>query len=951
MSDGRDVQIRIRGENLAGPAFDDARQGVGRFKTDVKTASDDVSSTLRGMAATMAGAFSFRDIASGIKEMTDAAGSIADSAAQVGITAESFQRLKFAAEQSGSSMDNVATAMSRMSDGIVEGSTATQKQLEAIGLELADLQGMAPDQAFLKITAAIRALPDPMAQASAAMNLFGKGGAALLPAIKAGFEEVGSAAPVMSNAVVDSGDQVGDAMDQMAQRMAAAKANALLPLLQTFTSMPDSVQTAIGGIAAFTPSMETMTALVIGVGGPKAALAGLASVFTTTLPAAIAAVVPFFTATLPAAFSAILPFLGPIGVIAAGVGAVVLAWKNWDTITGFVKGVYDGVKTWLVDKFAALIGGVKEKIDAVTGFFADMYDAVVGNSYVPDMVQRIRDEFGRLGGVMVDPTRLAIAAVTQEFKTLESSSHTMTLALQAVRHGAAIDWNPLSRGASAAVGEAKTHVESLADSITKSLGGALKDMPKTIMAAFTGGGDIGASIGGLLSKSVFGAESPLVKSLTGGLSKTLGSTIGGALGSVIPGLGTMLGGMAGQFIGPLIGKVGDAFKSLFGGPSAKELAGRDLVRAFEDNVIAMLSGTQRLEAGNERWKQTVVGIRDAYIAAGHTAAEGEAAAARLWASSKQGGEASKRVIEEIAAVMQSGVTAATNEATSATQTWQGAMGAAVAGGVTQFGVLGAQLADLKARLGPGAGLTGELAILEEKMAQAAANGVTDFSMFAAELDRLKAEIGRPVTIDVVMRQVNELPNELTSASGEHTVSSGWQLRPGQTWEQARAEFLARNPGDEHRFLQGMTDAHRIDEAMVNVPGQFHAGGVVRAHRGMFLGQRLAADEVPIIAQTGEAVLNRSAVAAIGGAAGVNALNRGGGGSRLEALLEQLLAVLASQHKVVVLPVKMTLDEILGSGYNGGSLAAGNPRLIRLINEALSSGAIGVPHRAIGARSL
>src|SRR4029077_6207849 len=59
---------------------------------------------------------------------------------------------------------------------------------------------------------------------------------------------------------------------------------------------------------------------------------------------------------------------------------------------------------------------------------------------------------------------------------------------------------------------------------------------------------------------------------------------------------------------------------------------------------------------------------------------------------------------------------------------------------------------------------------------------------------------------------------------------------------------------------------------------FHSGGIIRrAHDGM-----LASDEVPIIAQTGEAILSRSAVSNLG-ADNVNRLNSGqginnGGGS-------------------------------------------------------------------------
>jgi hypothetical protein len=55
---------------------------------------------------------------------------------------------------------------------------------------------------------------------------------------------------------------------------------------------------------------------------------------------------------------------------------------------------------------------------------------------------------------------------------------------------------------------------------------------------------------------------------------------------------------------------------------------------------------------------------------------------------------------------------------------------------------------------------------------------------------------------------------------------------------------------------------------------FHEGGVIRAHNGL----NLANDEVPIIAQTGEGVLSRRGMSALGGASALNSLNRGENGS-------------------------------------------------------------------------
>lgn len=117
---------------------------------------------------------------------------------------------------------------------------------------------------------------------------------------------------------------------------------------------------------------------------------------------------------------ALLLVVGPITVVVAAVGALYLAWKNWDKIEPIVRNLYQAVKRWVVDRLNAVWDSVKGRIDAVTGWFRGMYEAVVGNSYVPDMVDEIGDNMGRLDGLMVEPALAATDAVTGAFDGMAS---------------------------------------------------------------------------------------------------------------------------------------------------------------------------------------------------------------------------------------------------------------------------------------------------------------------------------------------------------------------------------------------------------------------------------------------------------------------------------------------------------------------------------------------------
>ena len=93
-----------------------------------------------------------------------------------------------------------------------------------------------------------------------------------------------------------------------------------------------------------------------------------------------------------------------------------------DKIVGAGKATYEGIKLWMSDKLGAIFGSIKEKIDAVTGFFGDMKDKIVGNSIVPDMVNLVGGEFGRMGTIMTEKTATATADVVENLGDLTEKS-------------------------------------------------------------------------------------------------------------------------------------------------------------------------------------------------------------------------------------------------------------------------------------------------------------------------------------------------------------------------------------------------------------------------------------------------------------------------------------------------------------------------------------------------
>ena len=85
---------------------------------------------------------------------------------------------------------------------------------------------------------------------------------------------------------------------------------------------------------------------------------------------------------------------------------------------GFIKNLYQGVKTWIQDKMGAVLDWAMTKIKAVGKAFYDLYDAVVGHSYVPDMVDGIAAQMERLDAVMVAPAGKAASKTAEAFKAM-----------------------------------------------------------------------------------------------------------------------------------------------------------------------------------------------------------------------------------------------------------------------------------------------------------------------------------------------------------------------------------------------------------------------------------------------------------------------------------------------------------------------------------------------------
>ena len=222
-----------------------------------------------------------------------------------------------------------------------------------------------------------------------------------------GAAEAAAKADPMREVMVKLG-QAGDVIGEKLLPIIPVLTDAVGKALDAFTGLSPEMQQVVvigGGIAAaLGPALLAIGGLATGVGKASRLLTSLAPVILTVVKAMSA--------------FALTPVGAVITGIAVAVGAVYLAWKNWDKITAIVSNLYNGVKTWIVDKLGAVWTWLEGKLKAVGGWFFNLYDAVVGHSYIPDMVDEIGEHMRRLQHEMIDPAEKSTKTTAEKFRDM-----------------------------------------------------------------------------------------------------------------------------------------------------------------------------------------------------------------------------------------------------------------------------------------------------------------------------------------------------------------------------------------------------------------------------------------------------------------------------------------------------------------------------------------------------
>ena len=293
---------------------------------DVKGFGMKVGAVGAGIAA--AGAAIVGPILAASKVFADYGSKLSDASARTGIAASALSELQYAAEQTGTDLETVASASQRLSRVIAEaagGSKSAAEALDAVGLSVDELLALSPDQQFMKVTEAISGLGSQSAKTNAAFELLGKSGTKLLGVTQELRDKAKDLAITMSDEDAAAADALGDSMDTLGtviQSVTLAVGSALAPAL---TSLADRAVGVVKEVSTFIKENREIVVVTAAVGAALVVLGSTLGAVGTALTAtafAVGGLAAAYTAIIPAATAAWIAITGPVGLAVAATAAV-----------------------------------------------------------------------------------------------------------------------------------------------------------------------------------------------------------------------------------------------------------------------------------------------------------------------------------------------------------------------------------------------------------------------------------------------------------------------------------------------------------------------------------------------------------------------------------------------------------------------------------------------------
>ena len=168
-----------------------------------------------------------------------------------GIGIEDLQKYRFAAEQSGSSLEVFSKGIlkqARFLDDANSGLATSTDALDALGLSVTDFEGLSPDEQFNLFATALSGIDDAGQKAALAQEVFGRAGAELLPLLSEGADGIAALTAeaeangnIMSTDAAQAAAKFNDQLNTLKQKGLAVVQKAMAALIPAMLAVIDFI--------------------------------------------------------------------------------------------------------------------------------------------------------------------------------------------------------------------------------------------------------------------------------------------------------------------------------------------------------------------------------------------------------------------------------------------------------------------------------------------------------------------------------------------------------------------------------------------------------------------------------------------------------------------------------------------------------------------------------------
>jgi hypothetical protein len=301
------------------------------------------------------------------KVFADVGSELVDMSQRTGASVEALSELAFVADQTGTSLSSLETGIKFLQKNLVaaaDGSAEAQESFANLGLSLADLQGLAPDEQFARIADGIAAIEDPAQRTAAVLRVFGRSGTELLPLLSNGAEgirllreEARRLGLTMSTEDAQAAETFGDSLATVlavGRRIAVAIGSAVAPALNDFAQAAARIGATV---IRWAESNRELLSTIFKIGAGLTAAGATIIVIGSTIAAA-GAVIGALGSGLTLIGTVAAAIVSPLGLAVTAIAALgVAAVQYTENGRAAFEAVRDAVSSFanrMVESFEAV---------------------------------------------------------------------------------------------------------------------------------------------------------------------------------------------------------------------------------------------------------------------------------------------------------------------------------------------------------------------------------------------------------------------------------------------------------------------------------------------------------------------------------------------------------------------------------------------------------------------